>query len=908
MAAIVSDQFPGGLPAVEFGSVDEKSIARGPLPASQSLRVRLPLLITALLVVVVSTFLWVAHREVEATLVRAGGQRATSAADQVASLIERSSMAGMDNLRRVVTDESIRRYLRHPTDDARDEALARLAPLAAAGARGIELWSAAGSRLLDVPIRTAPGAAPVVLPPATYPQAAGFNTLHAVGDAVFTETVADIRDEPLPAGRAEAALLGYVVVRSTLSVTPAGALGRLVGADAVIEIGNAAGGTWTDLSRVVTAPPVDLTRNGVAEYRAANGERQVGGVSLIRGTPWAVWVEFPRSTIVFPSQAFLRRMMVIAALFVVVGALLMGSLSSRITRPIHELAQAADGIASGDYARRVEARRRDEIGQLGRAFNAMAADVKSAADALRSSQETFAATLSSIHDGVAVTDATGSLVYVNPMAERFLGTGLIGKPPDEWTPQHGSVFQAGIAIPGGERPLIRALNGEDVRDVEIFGRNANFPDGAYVNVNAGPLHDRDGVFRGAWVSFRDVSIKKRLDEERIRTAELELRGREAQQANQLKSEFLANMSHELRTPLNAIIGFAELMHRGRVGPVLAAHQEYLGDILTSSKHLLQIINDVLDLAKVESGKMAFRAEAVDLAMLVNEVRDSLRGLATSHGLHVETEVAAVVTAAVVDPARVKQILYNYLSNAIKFTPDGGHVRVRLTPEGSDMFRIEVEDTGIGIPAEQLGRLFVEFQQLEGGTAKTHQGTGLGLALSKRLAEAQGGRVGVRSTPGEGSTFSAILPLRMTIGPPDAVRAVIGPFPPGTRTILVVDDDPATLKLADLALRELGHRPVCKDNAADALLAAAADPPAVVIVDLLMPQMDGFEFISRLRAFPGGRDVPILVWTVKDLDDGERRRLQESAAALVSKRAGGPHALVEELLRLLPVTSSATQEQ
>ncbi|HEX9426290.1 MAG TPA: histidine kinase dimerization/phospho-acceptor domain-containing protein, partial [Candidatus Polarisedimenticolia bacterium] len=325
----------------------------------------------------------------------------------------------------------------------------------------------------------------------------------------------------------------------------------------------------------------------------------------VRGTPWAVWVEFPRSTIVFPAQAFLRRMIVVAAIFVAVGALFMGRLSIRITRPLHELAQAAGAIAAGDYSRRVTARRRDEIGQLGRAFDAMATDVKRAADALRSSQETFATTLSSIHDGVAVTDAVGRLVYANPMAERILGTGMIGKLPEEWTPRHGSVFQSGIAVPREERPLARALKGEDVRDVEMFGRNASLPNGVYINVNAGPLRDSDGVSRGAWVSFRDVSLKKRLEEERLHAAELELRGREARQANRLKSEFLANMSHELRTPLNAIIGFAELMHRGKAGPVSAEHAEYLGDILTSSRHLLQLINDVLGLTKVESAGWNF---------------------------------------------------------------------------------------------------------------------------------------------------------------------------------------------------------------------------------------------------------------------------------------------------------------
>ena len=190
-----------------------------------------------------------------------------------------------------------------------------------------------------------------------------------------------------------------------------------------------------------------------------------------------------------------------------------------------------------------------------------------------------------------------------------------------------------------------------------------------------------------------------------------------QEASRLKSEFLANMSHELRTPLNAIIGFAELMHRGKVGPVSAEHQEYLGDILTSSKHLLQLINDVLDLAKVESGKMEFRPESVDLAKLAREVCDILRGLAASRRLQVETHVDPEVATVVVDPARVKQILYNYLSNAIKFTPPGGRIAIRIVPEGPALFRIDVEDTGVGIAADDLGKLFVEFQQLDASAAE-----------------------------------------------------------------------------------------------------------------------------------------------------------------------------------------------
>ena len=871
------------------------------MAARHSLRLRLPLLISTLLVVVVAAFLWATYREVEATLVGAGGDRAKGAADQVANLIGRGPQAGIENLRRVAADADLRRYLRNPTDATRDAALARLASLASASVRGIELWDAGGSRLLDVPIPVAVSkATPVVLPKTTRPFATGVNALQAVDHVVFADSTAEIREEASSAGQSStSAVLGYLVVRGTLSVNPPGILGHLVGGDAGIKIGNTTGGTWTDLSSIVTAPAVDVTRNGTAEYRAANGDRRLGAISAVRGTPWVVWVEFPRSIIVAPARVFLGRMIGLALIFVAIGALLVGRLSVGITTPLHELAQAADKIAAGDYSRRVTADRADEIGQLGRAFNAMAAEVKTAVDALRSGRQTFAATLASIHDGVAVADAGGTLIYLNPMAERILGPGLKGKGPEELA-QRGVYLPDGhTPVPADQRPLARALNGEDVSEVELFVRNGDFPSGAHINVNAGPLRDSDGTSHGAWVTFRDVSLTRRLEEERVRAGELERRGREAQQANRLKSDFLANMSHELRTPLNAIIGFTDLMHKGKAGPVSAQHEEYLGDVLSSSKHLLQLINDVLDLAKVESGKMDFRPERVDLATLVNEVSDVLRGLATSKGLRIETEVDPAVTAVVVDPARVKQILYNYLSNAIKFTPEGGRAQVRITPDGSDAFRIDVTDTGVGISPEDLGKLFVEFQQLDNTSSKKYQGTGLGLALTKRLVEAHGGHVAVRSSVGLGSTFSAILPRRMAVAAADHVGPVVGLLPHGNRTILVVDDDPKTVKLAEAVLREAGYSPVSSAKAEDALSIAQANPPAVVIVDLLMPGVDGFEFITRLRATPAGRHVPIIVWTIKDLDAVERRRLQLSAVTIVSKRSGGPHTLVEELCRIAP---------
>jgi CheY-like chemotaxis protein len=348
------------------------------------------------------------------------------------------------------------------------------------------------------------------------------------------------------------------------------------------------------------------------------------------------------------------------------------------------------------------------------------------------------------------------------------------------------------------------------------------------------------------------------------------------------------------------------MHKGKVGPVSETHAEYLGDIVTSSRHLLQLVNDVLDLAKVESGKMDFRPEPVDLSKVVAEVRSILRELAGSKRIRIETSVHPDVTMVVADPARVKQILYNYLSNAIKFTPDVGVVTVEITPEGAAFFRIDVTDTGVGIADADLGKLFIEFQQLDAGLAKKYQGTGLGLALTRQLAESQGGHVGVRSTVGVGSTFSVVLPRVMTptsrAAPPVAPKPVDND-PGAIHTVLVVDDDPTALKLADANLRQAGFRVLCAESAEGALTLASMHRPAAVIVDLLMPRVDGFEFVERFRREKSGADVPIVAWTVKDLNRNERDRLQSLATEVVLKRDGGVTTLLTALRRLLSIKST-----
>jgi len=289
-----------------------------------------------------------------------------------------------------------------------------------------------------------------------------------------------------------------------------------------------------------------------------------------------------------------------------------------------------------------------------------------------------------------------------------------------------------------------------------------------VEVHENVIKNEQRQVSGIRSAMLDVSARKMVDmarrkveqyarELRTKNEELILALDAAREACATKGRFLAAMSHELRTPLNGIIGLTELMYDGVVGPVSQEHKEYLGDVLASSRHLLQLVNDVLDIAKVEAGKMEFRPETVEVASILHEVRDVLRILADKKKISIHLEVGEGVTRVVSDGARLKQVVYNYLSNAIKFTPDGGSIQISAFADGAGSFRIEVQDTGPGIRDADIPRLFADFQQLE--RARPAQGSGLGLALTKRIVEGQGGTVGVKSRVGAGSTFYAILPIR-----------------------------------------------------------------------------------------------------------------------------------------------------
>ncbi|MBI3853096.1 MAG: PAS domain S-box protein [Verrucomicrobia bacterium] len=262
--------------------------------------------------------------------------------------------------------------------------------------------------------------------------------------------------------------------------------------------------------------------------------------------------------------------------------------------------------------------------------------------------------------------------------------------------------------------------------------------------NASVYKDDKGRVLGVFAAARDVTERKRFEQS-------------LQEANRMKSEFLANMSHELRTPLNGIIGFSEFLIDEKPGKLVPKQKEYLKDILNSGRHLLQLINDVLDLSKVEAGKMELHPETFSVGKAIEEVCSVVAPMAQKKNLVIRREVDRAVDEVTLDQQKFKQVLFNLLSNAVKFTDEGGSVDILASPHDGARLRLQVRDTGIGIKAGDLGKLFVEFQQLDAGVARRYQGTGLGLVLTKKIVEFQQGAISVESEVGKGSAFTVVLP-------------------------------------------------------------------------------------------------------------------------------------------------------
>ena len=340
------------------------------------------------------------------------------------------------------------------------------------------------------------------------------------------------------------------------------------------------------------------------------------------------------------------------------------------------------------------------------------------------------------------------------------------------------------------------------------------------------------------------------------------------EASQAKSAFLANVSHELRTPLNSVIGFSELLSDTNFGELSVRQREFLSDIRDSGEHLLALINDILDLSKIEAGKLEIHREDTDVAELVQDSMTMLRPQAGKKKLRVEARCELSV-AAYVDLRLVRQVLVNLLSNAVKFTPEDGRIEVAAYFEEDDLV-LRVTDTGIGIAEEDQEKIFQEFYQADASYARRYQGTGLGLALVRRMMSVHGGSVTVTSRRGHGAAFQCVFPGARTsrlalvaavrTDPPrfrDPIAARGAGEPARGSTVLVVEDNPVNRKLARNVLRSRGYRVLEADTGEEGIEVARRELPHLILMDLELPGMNGIEATRRLKADPATRGIPVI---------------------------------------------------
>jgi PAS domain S-box-containing protein len=471
----------------------------------------------------------------------------------------------------------------------------------------------------------------------------------------------------------------------------------------------------------------------------------------------------------------------------------------------------------------------------------------------------------------------------------------------------------------------RVLTENKVSNYELTVRAQNGEE-TVVSYNAATFHDRDRKLQGVFAAARDVTELKRFE----RT--LQEKNIELEHASRMKSEFLATMSHELRTPLNAIIGFSEALRDGLIGELSRTQQEYVGDIFTSGQHLLSLINDILDLSKVEAGMMALELEPVDLKGLLTGSLSIVREKAADQGIAVEIEAADGLGLAELDMRKTKQIVYNLLSNAVKFCARGARVslRARRVPRASvgavdgpwpvhgflladsgfeEFVEISVRDGGIGISKADMEKLFQAFSQIDSSLARKFEGTGLGLAMVKLLAELHGGTVAVASAEGEGACFVVWLPLRDATG-----RAAVQHWDPDgvpvagradgrevTRVVLVVDDNPKSVEVIAAFLPTPEYQVVRAFGGEEAILAARQVLPDLILLDLMMPNVNGFDVVSALQGDSETASIPILVLSARDVTELDRDvlRLKAGREIRVIQKAGfGRAAFINEVRHAL----------
>ena len=577
-----------------------------------------------------------------------------------------------------------------------------------------------------------------------------------------------------------------------------------------------------------------------------------------------------------------------------------------IARRIVRLQQNASRLAGG-HPVQLSAASRDEIGDLETALQETSDLLRERNQRLAQSQAAFAeqnAVLQSIlarmGDGVIVVNGGGETLVFNPAAEKMIGMAPSGRGPANWSGQNG-LYQPDMVTPydPGDLPLARAMRGEIVDSAELYVRNETRPDGVWIHATARALQDGEGAARGAILVFRDVTAIKLAEAELRRAKDL------AEDANRAKSEFLSRMSHELRTPLNAVLGFAQVLEMDGLSE---DQQVSVSQILKGGRHLLALINEVLDIARIEAGRLTLSPEPILLQEALDEAMDLVSPLAAHAQIELSRQPSLVWSQYVqADRQRLKQVILNLLSNAIKYNHKGGKVSMSCVGGAGGRLRIEITDTGRGIPEQKMALLFHPFERL-GAEETGIEGSGVGLALSKKLVEAMGGIIGVESQFGRGSLFWLEFPRiegqiqRFERDQARRPAAVIDDHK--AATILYVEDNVSN---STLMQRILASRPGVKLVSAMqgriGLDLAREHSPDLILLDVHLPDMQGDIVLRHLRADERTKHIPVAMVSA-DATPGQIERLKLAGAqAYLTKPLE-----VKELLALVDATLDQLSQQ
>ena len=901
----------------------------------QPLERKLPLLIAALLFAVVMTFGWMVNRELHTAFETAAGDRLSAAAERIAGMLAEQAVGLRAELRGIVADSAVVAALERPGPATREAVAVRLAQQRVTS----NLLASRTLYTRDCSVVASTGPAPDHPQTRRCPRDAFANAaardwiqpIFAVADTTFYSMIA-------PVVRAPGDTIGWVRhVRRLGDSRSAQALTAFVGRESSLLLGNAAGpDLWTDLLRVRPGPPRSIAQGTVTRFSPGGGAPALGVVRSVPGTPWVVDVQMPEETAHDGQYQALQRLAVVAALCVLVGALGAWVLGNHVTRPLVELTRAAEGLARGDYARRVTSDRKDELGQLVSTFNRMADHVQSANMELSaqaaelehryheaqdlahelemSNQELSDAAgeaerahrdralaeslleevLAQAPFGIAVLDSSLRYVRVNAALATMNGVPAdehAGKRPADVVPEFGAV---------AESHLRRVLaTGETLADERPSSAAA---DGSrqYWLANYFPVRDTNGAVTGAGIIVLDTTSHHDLEAQLLQAQKMEAVGRLA-----------GGVAHDFNNLLTVISSYSEmaLQTLPPEDPLYADMKE----IRSSADRASRLTRQLLAFSR----KQVMQPQTLDLNRVATEMERMLRRL-IGEDVKLVLDLNRNIGEVRADPGQIEQVLMNLVLNARDAMPDGGRlvigtsnetVREEITLEAQrvppgEYVALCVSDTGTGMSDGTMAHLFEPFFT----TKETGQGTGLGLSTVYGIIKQSGGEILVRSQEGAGSTFTVYLPrlVRGTGGPasPEACLAEAGG---GTETILLVEDDAALRNLARRILTDAGYKVVEARTSTTAIELGTSYPGAIdlVLTDVVMPQVDGRAVGERLTALrPGIRVLFMSGYT----DDMVMKRGIRSQQTDFLQKPFTPEQLVRRIREVLDARVSAPRLQ